>query len=332
MCLRRLWLAVPVSIALQTILFGQTSAPPRRVRLSIKSLPPPAAPHDPLELVAGGAQPVQNAEQRQAAVNLLETAHALSNVRAQPYDLKTTFTSSGSSASDGAWSLEDTSPSRGLYRWTAQGPGYSAINLYINKVLYSNQPATAVPLRLAQVRTAIFFMYAPVGPRASIRTATGVLNGAGFKCILVNRGMHAKAEPGGRGWDEVESCIDPASGLLTTDSPVPSLYILYDYSNALHFHGKIIPGKFTITEAGHPVIQARVESVADPAKADPALFEPNGLNQVGVGALMTPPWRVRSFVPSPNGAGTQMTTQAVALHGMLSPQGVLSETEILATI
>jgi hypothetical protein len=131
----------------------------------------PPVPSDPLELVSGDAQPVQNAEQRAAATHLLTKAHTLSNVRAYPYDLKTTFMSSG--ASEDSWSLEDTSPSRDVYRWTAQGPSYSAINLHSNQLVYSNR-AGDMPLRLAQVRAAIFFVSPAAGPHASLRTAAAV--------------------------------------------------------------------------------------------------------------------------------------------------------------
>jgi hypothetical protein len=61
----------------------------------------PPVPSDPLELVAGNAQPVQDVNQRAEIINLLLNAHRHSNVRAQPYDLKTTFTASGSSLSNG---------------------------------------------------------------------------------------------------------------------------------------------------------------------------------------------------------------------------------------
>jgi hypothetical protein len=319
--LRSVYLTVPVYLFLQTAVFAQTPAPPRNGRNFVRALPEPPVPDDPLELVTGAAQPLENAEQRQAAVNLLASAQALSNVRAQPYDLKTTFTVSGSG---GAWSLEDTSPSRNVYRWTAQGPGYSAVNLYTNQMLYSNQAPGAIPLRLAQVRAAIFFVHGQIGPKASIRTFNGVLNGADVSCILLFRGMHARMEAGPRRWEEQEYCVDPKSSLLMTYSPTPGVYILYDYSEPLHFHSKIIPGKFTITQGGQGIVQARLESVADTANLPPSLFETAGLNQVGVGAAMTPPWHVRS-VRHDNTSGV------VALHGMLSPQGVLSDTEILAS-
>ena len=174
----------------------------------------------------GEAQAVQTPEQRQAATSLLENARALSNVRAHPYDLKTTFTSFGSSSSDGAWSLEDISPSRNVYRWTAQGPGYSAVNLYNSRLLYSNLPSGAIPLRLTQVREAIFFIYPNMGPYMSLRTATGSLNGASLQCVLAAQAFGGKSFSGGRNWEESEYCVDPQHGLLVSYSPTPGLYPL----------------------------------------------------------------------------------------------------------
>src|ERR1700722_6690904 len=317
MLLRRLQCAIAVSFALAPV-FAQ--AP--------RSLAQPPVPNDPLELVAD-AQPIQNAEQRLAATSLLANARSLSNVRAQPYDLKTTFTSSGASPSDGSGSMEDISPSGGLYRWTAQGHSYPAINLYINGLLYSNQPSGGVPLRLAQVRTAIFFMYPVTGPRASLRTAAGNLNGIDVSCVLVSH-TSRKSSAGGRRWEESEHCVDPKSGLLMSYSPAPGMYVLYDYTEAIRFHHKIIPGKFTITHAGQTIIQARTESLTDPARLDRAIFEPSGLNQIGVGSLMARPLHVLDTVDSGR-ADPSRAIQVVVLHGMLSPEGALSETEIVSS-
>jgi len=301
-------------------------APPRP-RPTSESLRQPPVPNDPLELVTSGAQPLQNAEERAAALNMLSTARSLSNLRGHPYDLKTSFTTTGTSSSDGAWNLRDTSPSADLYRWTAQGPSYSVINLFTHRMLYCNQASGVLPLRLAQVRTAIFFNYQPTGPRASIRTAHAALNGTEVSCVLLShRTMAIKQVSAGRGWNESEYCVDAKSGLLVTYSPAPGLYVSYDYSEALHFHDKIIPGKFTITQGDQTIIRATMESVSDPAM-EPALFEPAGLNQIGVGPVMSLPWFMSSF-ESRHGHGS---AGMVVLHGMLSSEGVLHETEVISS-
>src|SRR5262249_50597360 len=151
---------------------AQTPPAPVRTTLDFRSIPRPPVPADTLELVTGDAQPVQDAQQRIAAISLLNKSRDLSNVRAQPYDLRTSFSTSGGRGPDGNWMLEDTARGR-AYRWTADGPNYSAINLYPDSTangLYGNQPSGILPLRLMQVRAAIFFRYPLIGPQASVRT------------------------------------------------------------------------------------------------------------------------------------------------------------------
>jgi hypothetical protein len=291
-------------------------------------LPEPAVPPDPLELITGDAQPVQNADQRAAVMNALTKSVSLSNVRAFPYYRKTTFTSFGSTASDGNWQLEDMSPGGGLYRWTAQGPSYSAINLYTNQMLYSNQPGVAIPVRLAQVRTAMFFVRPFVGPRATLRTASANLNGTTLECVLLSHMGAAQGATGSRRWEEEEYCLDAASGAMITYSPAPGLYIQYDYSQAVHFQDRLIPNKFTIFQAGRTIIEAQTVSVSDPP-TDSSLFQQSGLSQLGMGSLMTPPLSVRSVIPSevlPPGSA-----QIVAVHGMRSSSGQITDIELLAS-
>lgn len=314
--------------------FPQSAAPDRPLpvtpRQAWANIPQPPVPADPLELVTGNAQPVQDAEQRLAAVNLLRNSRSLSNVRAYPYDLKTTFVTFGSSGVDGNWQMEDSSPSHGAYRWTAQGPGYSVVNLYKNGLLYSDQPQQRIPLRLAQARSAIFFVDPVIGPRASVRTAKAEFNGGQLTCLLVERMAAPKSAAGGREWDESEYCVDSTSGVLMTYSPVPGLYVAYDYSSPVRFHDKIIPAKFVITEAGQTVVEAHTASVTDAATLDSSLFNPSGLTACGVGSLMRPASNVRMMDGLPaNGPG--VSVGIVVLHGMMSADGKLSEAEVLAS-
>jgi hypothetical protein len=305
-------------------------APPPPIAPAAIVFHEPEIPADPLELASGTAEPVQDVSQRAAILKLLAEARARFNVRAYAYDLKTSFNALGSSSSDGSWQLEDSSPGRAIYRWTAQGPSYSAINLFLNGVLYSNQPATAMPLRLAQVRGAIFWVFPLGGPQASLRTAAGSLNGASLNCILISRGARTGREPGARHWGESEYCIDPASGVLVTYSPVPGLYVLYDYSAAIHFHDRVIPGKFTITEKGQPVIEAQVLGVSDAQASDHASFGAAGLSAVGVGPLSTPAWHLTRtiFTSTPN---ANAALQIVVIHGMLSAARRLTDLEVVSS-
>jgi hypothetical protein len=312
------------AVLLQVPLVAQVSGRAR----AFAQLAEPPVPSDPLELVTGNAQPVQDINQRAEIINLLATAHQHSNVRAQPYDMKTTFTVSGA-LSSGAWQEEDTSPSGGMYRWTAQGPGYSALNMTLNRIFYTNQASISLPLRLIQVRGVIFRMAAVVGSYATLRTANGILNGVDVVCALVAHNATVPAGTGGRQWEEEEYCVDPKTNTLLIYSESPGSYVVFDYSKALQFHGKLIANGFTITQAGQTIVEAQTASVTDPAN-DPAAFQTAGLNQIGVGPAMAPAWHFHMRLPFPNGAPSG-TSQIVVLHGMQAPSGQLSDVELLAS-
>ena len=351
---RPLWI-IAATIAICAAALAQAPSPPPGL-VPPNFQPPKLAPlpYDALELVTNDAQQVQDAEQRAATITLLTNARALSNVRAQPYDLKTTFETVGSLASDGTWILEDISPGRNIYRWTAQGPSFSAIYLYVNKLLSGNQPGVAIPLRLTQVRDAIFFIYPWTGRYTSMRVATGYLHGVDLRCVLLAQSFGGRSFQGGRNWEESEYCIDPKSGLLVTYSPVPGLYIQYDYTNAVHFHKTIVPEGFNISEAGRIVIEAKTVSVSDSASPDNAIFDPAGLRSLGVGSVVNPSWRGREdiYPPRPPAMGSVIVSlpsgaitarnfppppdpnaiwQVVIVHAVASPDGHVTESEIVAS-
>jgi hypothetical protein len=315
--------AIVFGIVLQ--LMAQAPVRPR----AFQDVTEPPVPPDPLELITGDAQPVTDVNQRAEIINLLGHAHQRSSVRAQPYDLKTSFTVSGP-LSSGQWQLEDTSPAADLYRWTAQGPGYSAINLNVSRIFYSTQPATGLPLRLIQVREAIFKTEAVVGSRATLRTANASLNGVDLVCALIAHNAIAPAGTGGRQWEEQEYCVDPKAGTLITYSEAPGLYFHYDYSKALQFHGKLIPNGFIITQAGQTVVEAQTESVTDPVN-NPEAFQTAGLNQIGVGATMSSAWQYRARLPLPGAAAPGAAAQVVELHALQTPAGQVSDIELLAS-
>lgn len=294
-----------------------------------RSLARPPLPSDPLELVTGGAQPIQDADQRGAVTQLLANAHSLSNVRAQPYDMKTTFTSYGGSASDGTWTLEDVSPGRNVYRWTAQGPNYSGVNLYTESKYYVSDPAAAIPLRLAQVRETLFFTTPPTGPYAALRTAASYLNGNAVQCVLVAFGGPLPTVSSGRDWQEAEYCADPKTGLMMTYSPVPGLYVRYDYSQAIQFHGHTIPGSFIITQGGKTIIEAKTESVTDPPAASAPQFQPASLRVAGVGSVMTPASRMYSMSYPPSPLSNNVRVDMVVLHSVTSASSQTNELEVL---
>jgi hypothetical protein len=315
----------------QSVLAGQT---PAHLDAPLRSgssgqITEPAVPPDHLELVLGDAQLVTDPKDRADMVSLVTGARRHSNVRVQGYDLKTSFTAMGTGNSDGSWQMEDTSLGAGTYRWVAQGPGYSAVYLYLNKVLYSDHTTDTLPLRLAQVRGAIFFTQPGMVTRATIRRASGNLDGLELTCVLVAHNMMGRPVSGGRSWDEAEYCIDPKSNTMVTYSPIPGQYIRYDYANGVQFHETLVPARFTITQAGQTVIEARTVSVSDPVD-DSARFQSTGLNTIGMGPAMNPPWHYHADAPVPSGIPADQPQLAI-VHGMQSPKGRLSDIELIAS-
>ncbi|HEY7338523.1 MAG TPA: hypothetical protein VH639_26790 [Bryobacteraceae bacterium] len=69
-------------------------------------------------------------------------------------------------------------------------------------IFYGNQPGGMIPLRLLQVREAIFFVSPPMGPQASMRLASGNLSGARQNCVLTMTGAGGRTFTGSRDWDE----------------------------------------------------------------------------------------------------------------------------------
>jgi hypothetical protein len=251
-----------------------------------------------------------------------------------PYDLKTSFTSYGSATSDGPWLLEDTSPGAEIYRWTAQGPSFSGTFLQANRLLSSDQSGAAIPSRLAQARDAMWSVYLPeIGPYATVRLANGYLNGGELRCVLVGRDPSGGTKPqfsSGRSIAESEYCVNTRTGLLEQYSPYPGLYVRYDYGSGPHFHEQILPERFTLYEHGKAIIEARTDSVTDPPAANSNLFQPAGLRPVGVGQVVQAPVTIRMRQRSELLDDSELN-QVVVVHGMLSAEGHLDETEIVVS-
>ena len=77
-----------------------------------------------------------------------------------------------------------------------------------------------------------------------------------------------------RQWVETEFCIDPATALLHSWSAAPGIYVNYDYSDAIQFHGRTLARQITVVEGNKPVLQIHIDSLKDADNLDPRIFEP----------------------------------------------------------
>lgn len=283
-------------------------------------------PPDPLELVVGNAQALTEPDQRAAALELLERAQQNYNFyapHAPAFTLKVSFTSRGPLQHEGPGSMEE------IYvgheeRWSADFDGTSEARV-LNGAAWGS--GGAIPLRVQMVRSAILWPLANAPARAMIRSANVNYNGMQLTCVLISGSVPEVPSP--RQWVEREYCIDPETGLLHIWSEAPGIYTLYDYSSAIQFHGHTVAGRITVTEGGIPVLQIRVDSLADAGQVDPREFMPTPeMRAQGPSFLLAGPQREPLFVLAAAGGRATMI-QPVIVHATISEDGKVVEEEAL---
>jgi hypothetical protein len=309
--------------------YAQTPPPP--------PVRPPLAPppNDPLEPITGDATQAVTVEQHAALVKLIN--HAAEqyqlHVKSTPaHILQVAFTATGSTLFPaGAGQLRETWASGQNWRWEATLGDYSLLRVSSDGVAYDQQKPAPLPLRLKMLANSIFNPLQPA-PRASLRAANLTWKGTAVTCILRSFGGDGPAivtATIGRQWNETEYCIDPATGLLMMLSEVPGIYVNYDYTNALRFHDRVLPGALTIMENGAPVIQAQLTSLVDTSSTNLTPFTPTAQMkaQGPAMALMTPMNMVQVAYSPDVTAGSPVQTSVV--HLTFDDQGTPQEIESL---
>ncbi len=294
-------------------------------------------PNDPLELATGEIQVVGTPEGRAPILNLLNHArdNYLLKAAGLGYDIKVSFTakSGGVTQYDGAWQMEEMFVPGLGFRWTARTDNYTTTQIRSKNLSYGDAPGSSYPLVLHEARGALFGPMAPVSNsrRDLIRSTSATLNGAQLTCVLLSGGTNSAPLTAGRNWDETEECIDPQSGLLVVHSLAPGRYSLYDYSEALRFHGHVFPRKVTITEAGNAVLELHVESLEDLPSADPALFvAPEEMKARGPATELAGAYKIPGFqVQNARQTNTGSVVQPLVVFGVLTPSGEIAEAHSL---
>ena len=288
-------------------------------------------PTDPLELATGATLKVANPENRALVLNLLERARQngseLFAVGAPAFHLKLSFTSNGQSRYTGSGEMEEIHYSRQTWRWTARLGDYAQVRIFQNGVPYDEKTPGPIPLRLQMVRGAVIWPMANVRPGTLIRMASAQWQGMEVMCSLLSFGEAASTAPG-RHWEEREYCVDTKSALLRIYSEAPGIYTVYDYSDALHFHGHTLARQISIVESGEAVLQIHVDSLEDAGAPDPALFTPSKeMLARGPGIVLVPSARIPAFAASP--IGNAGPVQPVIVHASVDDQGKVVEAEAL---
>jgi hypothetical protein len=298
---------------------------------------PPADPHDPI--TASGQTPasVETVQQRAAATTLLMQAsdHYAMHAKGTPaHVLQMSFNATASTLYPAATGqLTETWISGQNWRWDGSlGSNYALLRISSNGVAYDQTANQPMPLHMKMLTNTVFAPMYGITPRTQpMRTASVSLNGTQVTCILLGSGVWSGTAQGSRGWDEAEYCVDPSTGLLRVYSEVPGIFAIYDYTNALKFHDRILPGAMTIEENGAAVVQAQLTSIADTDPNNTAPFTPTAqMMQQGPAAVLFLPMRMNRFMPSPS-VTVDAGIQPVIVHITLDQQGKVGESELLQT-
>jgi hypothetical protein len=254
--------AIPFSLLLQ--------APTARAQV----MPLAAVPDTPLELVSGSAHALITPEQRDDAMDLLMRARQNVTLHAAgvpPFQMKVSFTSSGGSQFEGDGTMEELYAGPVL-RWTEQLASSSQMHLVSGGQAFATNPNEPVPLRVQMVRGAIFQPIGPAPGTGMIRSQSVQRDGQELTCLLLSERVPTTPMP--RQWVETEFCIDPATALLHSWSAAPGIYVNYDYSDAIQFHGRTLARQITVVEGNKPVLQIHIDSLKDADNLDPRIFAP----------------------------------------------------------
>ncbi len=301
--------------------------PPQIAPADISFVPVPSDPH---ELVTGTVSFAATPPDPAAALLLLERAGQNATSHAPgtpPFRLDVSFTASGPSAYTGAGELTETWLSAKSWRWTADLGGYSLVRIGSGGLTAENTHVSEIPMRVHMLRNAIFWAVQAPQRDVQIRTAAAAWNGKPVTCLLVSKVIGPATQAPSRLWEETEFCIDPVSDLLQIHSIAPGTYVVYGYGRDLQFHGRIVPDRITIYEAGAPVVDAYF-SITDAGTVDPALLKP-APEMIENGPVIETmlPTRFSVNVPSPL---PSKTIQPVIVHAEVDPAGNVLEEELSA--
>ena len=290
-------------------------------------LPFAPIPADPLELVNGGISIPDAPDQRLAVQQIIVRARDQYKLHAGgPFDLKVTFNATGQSYYEGPGTLEELFLGMNGSRWTAQLGNYSQTRIVGTMgLVYDARSAPEIPMRLQQLRQAVFSPIYANPQTAFLRASVVSLNSEELTCVLMSHGSVESPAIQRRRWDETEWCVNTQTGLLRIASEVPGAYTLYDYTDALHFHDLTLPRSITVTEAGMRVLDIHLDSVTDPASLDRKQLIPAA--GMAPGPVLHD--AVHLFGGIPDGSRQRPTiVRPVIVHAVFGPGGNAIETEI----
>ena len=295
-----------------------------------KGLPVNPPPANSLELANGATHVVGTPQERAAIIDLIEKARQNADLHwpgSPAFTLKVTFTASGSAQLTGAGDMEETWMQPYAFRWKVRLGNYSLTRISTGGGLYDDPAAESVPMRVHMLRSAIFWPINFQSAHTLIRTAKANWRGKDVTCVLASGDMNDPTPTPGRRWVESEYCVDAKTGLLQILSEAPGIYVVYDYANALNFHGRTLPGQISIVEGNSSVLEAHLESIVEAGTSGPEeLIVNKEMMAHRAGPLLGGTMRFPRVVRVAPGA---QVVQPVMVHAIVGERGEVMEAELL---
>jgi hypothetical protein len=285
-------------------------------------------PSDSLELVTGATRVPGTPQERARALDLVERARQnsdLSTPGGPAYTLKVNFTASGNVQFTGSGEMEETWISPYVFRWRARLGDFELTRIAARGAVLDDNPSAFIPMRLHMLRDALFWPVHFNSSEALIRTATAQWKGSEVTCILTSGAMAEATATPGRRWIEREFCVDTKTGLLQMLSDAPGIYVVYDYANPHHFHGRILANKISIVEGGKTVLEANMASIGDADPNDPSVMAA-AREMRHSGPILSYTMRFPQAIHVAPGAST---IQPVIVHALLGSDGKVLDAELV---
>jgi hypothetical protein len=279
--------------------------------------------------VNGATQVPHTPQERARVLDLLEHARQNEYLHAPgsaAFTLRVSFSASGNVLYTGSGEMEETWIAPLTFRWVARLGDFAFTRVSARGRVFDDRPTEFIPMRLHMLRDAIFWPVNFNAQHSLVRTATVQWKGLDLTCILTSGVLSDASATPGRRWDEREYCIDQKSGLMQVLSDAPGIYVTYDYSDALQFHGRSLPRQVTIVEGGKTVLDAHLDLIADVDPNNPDLLRITPQMQNNSGPILSVTMRFPKTVPVAPGASV---VQPVIVHAILNREGKVVDAELL---
>jgi hypothetical protein len=237
------------------------------------------------------------------------------------------FTSNGSPQFNGSGEMEETWLAPYDFRWNVRLGEFEFSRTVAGGLTSDDKAVDFLPMRLQMLRGALLWPVHFAPSNALIRTATLHFHQSiEVTCALTSGPAGNPAATPGRRWEEREFCVDTQTGTLQVMSDAPGIYIVYDYADALQFHGRKLARKISIYEGRNTVLEAHIDSITDADANNPDLLNPSPEMQNHAGPILAEIVRFSRSVHVPTGAAE---VHPVIVHAILDPKGKVMDAELL---